>query len=317
MGFVLAAIVIAAVLLIAIVLMAYVKVKGSLEMRKTSSPDAPKKVTVLEFDVGYPHHEAAAEWMDGVNKETVHLTSFDGLKLTAAYIAHPNPRGGALVFPGWTDRKEYYYAEIKMLYDMGFSILCPDQRAMGESEGRYCTFGARERKDALGWLEILEKLTPQPHIVLGRSMGAAVSMLLSCDAGERIAACIEDCGYTSMEEEMRHFVRQTGQNIPPAFESVFFFLARPMIRLFGGDLRRADCLKELPDCKVPMLFIHGTADDFVPYYMMDKLYQAHGGKKRKLSVDGAEHARAFAEGTGEYIQTVNGFLNDILGGYEP
>jgi pimeloyl-ACP methyl ester carboxylesterase len=297
-----------------IVFFAYLKVKGSLQMRKTTAPDGPIGVVVRDFDEGYPYLEEAAKWLGEVHKETHRITSFDGWKLTAVFITHPNPRGGALVFPGWTDRKEYYYAEIKMLYDNGFSVLCPDQRAMGESEGKYCTFGARERKDAMQWLGVLESLAPKPSIVFGRSMGAAVAMLLSCDAGQRIAACIEDCGFSSMEEEMRHFTRETNKNIPPALEDFFFVLARPMIRLFGGSLAKTNCVKELADCKVPMLFIHGKEDSFVPYPMMDKLYQAHGGKKRALSIAGAGHGRAIAEGTQEYLDTVNEFLNDILGG---
>ncbi len=68
----------------------------------------------------------------------------------------------------------------------------------------------------------------------------------------------------------------------------------------------------LPECTVPMMFIHGTEDTFVPYDMMPDLYAAHPGPKEQLTVEGAGHALSLSVGGEEYVTKVHAFLRKYL-----
>lgn len=61
-----------------------------------------------------------------------------------------------------------------------------------------------------------------------------------------------------------------------------------------------------------MLFIHGTADTFVPYWMMDVLYAAKPAPKQKWAVPGVEHARSYQAFPREYTRRVARFLTPVM-----
>ena len=126
---------------------------------------------------------------------------------------------------------------------------------------------------------------------------------------EQVKVVIEDCGYTSAYEIMNNtFKGMTGFGLMLAIKSINL-----VCRLFYGfDLRRADCLGRMKDAKCPMLFIHGTADTFVPFEMGERLYAACTVPKDKLWVDGAIHAYSYYDAKQEYENTVIGFLNKYL-----
>ena len=77
----------------------------------------------------------------------------------------------------------------------------------------------------------------------------------------------------------------------------------------GYSFKEASALDQVKNCKKPMLFIHGTADDFIPYEMMDILYQAKpGNNKEKITAPGAGHGEAMYLLGEEYWDDVFTFL---------
>ena len=78
---------------------------------------------------------------------------------------------------------------------------------------------------------------------------------------------------------------------------------------FFGEASAVDQLKKN---QRPMLFIHGDADTFVPFEMLDKVYRATKGPKEKYVVKGAEHAEAYKTDPKKYQQVVQQFLSQYV-----
>lgn len=302
-------------------------VEDSLHMRKNGRSKTPEAKSGIqrkehpgflrayeglrEQKKGNAFYEDAYRWMLESEPEKLSVLSKDGLRLRGDLFQHPKARGTALLLPGWTDVKEYLYAEAKLLHDCGLNVLVVDERAHGESEGEYTTFGAKESEDAWQWIELLKTMGHQKLMIMGRSMGAATTMLAAAKDTEHTLLCaIEDAGFTSMHDEMTYFVRHRAGWVPPLLFSILIALATPIIKKRAGfDVAAASPIAHLPECKVPMLFIHGQEDRFVPYHMMPALFKAHPGPKESLSVPGAAHVCSLLEDTAGYQKTVQAFID--------
>ena len=178
-------------------------------------------------------------------------------------------------------------------YSLGFSILLPCQRAHGASEGKYITFGAKERYDCADWVEFVsEKCGKDRPIVLhGVSMGAA-TVLASVSAGlpGNVKCIIADCGFTSPKDEFLHVMKRYLHL--PRFPLYYLFAAG--CRLICGfsinDFSNEEILK---NCKVPVVFAHGEDDTLVPCDMSRRNYAACASEKLLFTVPGANHGESY------------------------
>jgi fermentation-respiration switch protein FrsA (DUF1100 family) len=200
-----------------------------------------------------------------------------------------------------------FYAEV-----LGFSVLLPDARAHGGSEGRYIGFGWPERLDYLRWIAWLEEKEGRgAGIVLhGVSMGGATVMMAS---GENlppsVKAIVEDCGYTSVEEELAW---QMGRLYHlPAWPLIPLTSALTKARA-GWSFAEASALDQVRKSKTPILFIHGDADQFVPFSMQYRLYEACPAPKELLVIGGAGHGKAYDTEPVAYEARVRLFVENYL-----
>ncbi len=239
------------------------------------------------------------------------MTSFDGLKLHAYQIENPGARRQVIMVHGYGADHMMYRQLAKHFYNTGFSILMPDLRGHGNSEGNVICMGWKDRLDIIKWIDLLVSENPQCEIVLyGISMGAATVMMTS---GEKlpvnVKAVIEDCGYTSAAEQFGYCLRTFFHVVP--FPLLYF--SGLVCRLRGGwGFWQANAVKQLQKNRLPMLFIHGADDDFVPAFMIDKVYAASMGPKEKFIVPGAKHAEACCVDPEGYGKAVEGFLKKYL-----
>ena len=65
-------------------------------------------------------------------------------------------------------------------------------------------------------------------------------------------------------------------------------------------------------CELPMLFIHGDADDYVPTWMVYPLYEAKPGEKELRLVPGAGHAYSYRDNREEYTAVVRAFVGKYV-----
>ncbi|WP_206858805.1 alpha/beta hydrolase [Candidatus Enterococcus mangumiae] len=256
---------------------------------------------------------AAQSWFaNPENRKEWHQTSADGLELSAIYLPASYSHKTAIVAHGYMGDAETMANYAKMFHDLGYNVLVPDARGHGKSEGDYIGFGWHERKDYVKWIDqVIETNGQSEEIVLyGISMGAATVMMTSGETlPANVKAIIEDCGYSSVNEELSYQLNELFGLPPFPLIQVTSLMTKIRAGYFFGE---ADSIKQLEKNKLPMLFIHGDADTFVPYEMLDKVYQATNGPKEKYVVPGAEHAKAYSVDPEKYQQTVSSFLEKYV-----
>lgn len=246
------------------------------------------------------------------NRKEWQQTSTDGLKLSAIYLPATDSHKTAIVAHGYMGNAETMANYAKMFHDLGYNVLVPDARGHGKSEGDYIGFGWHERKDYVKWIDqVLETNGQSEEIVLyGISMGAATVMMTSGESlPTNVKAIIEDCGYSSVNEELAYQLNELFSLPPFPLIQVTSLMTKIRVGYFFGE---ADAIKQLEKNQLPMLFIHGDADTFVPYEMLDKVYQATNGPKEKYIVPGAEHAKAYSIDPENYQKTVSSFLEKYV-----
>ena len=257
--------------------------------------------------------EGDSAWL-GENSEDRWLESHDGLKLHALYLAQPEESHKYLVgCHGYGSIPQFMGRSAARFYEMGFNILAPAARAHEQSEGRYASMGWLERLDIVDWVNTLVEQDPDAEIVLyGISMGGATVMMT---AGEELPAnvkcIIEDCGYSSVWDEFAGQLQEMFHL--PTFPVLDAASLVTKLRA-GFSFKEASAVEQLKKASLPMLFIHGEDDTFVPYWMLDVVYDAcASAEKERLSVPGAAHGGAAGTDPELYWSTVERFLEKYVG----
>lgn len=243
-------------------------------------------------------------------------TAFDDLKLHATYFPSPEKQEKpkiVICFHGYTSQGMSDYIGLSDYYQKrGFAMLLPDARAHGASEGEYVGFGCLDRKDALVWINwVIGKLGEDVEILLhGTSMGAATLLMLSgLSLPEQVKGIISDCGFTSPREVFTHVLH-----------SMYHLPAFPLIqgadlvnrRLAGYGMDECNAKREVEKAVVPILFIHGDADTFVPCSMCEEIYEHCASPKSKLIVEGAAHAESYYKDMENYENALTEFIERTM-----
>ena len=143
-------------------------------------------------------------YINSQNMTWLYITSFDGLKLAARFFNNADSKKLVILFHGYRSIAENDFAtQFKMYYELGYNILLIDQRSHGRSEGRYITFGIKERYDCAYWCEYMSENYPEiEEIILnGISMGATTILLASeFDLPSKVKGIVADCGFTSPKD---------------------------------------------------------------------------------------------------------------------
>ena len=280
----------------------------ALKRGNETDPLAPPAVCVNILDKSREMPEEPA-----VPTEEWRMTMPDGRNVVAvSYRPAKTGHRWVILAHGYGRDHRYVrdYAEVYL--KQGYHVLSPDLCAAGESDGQYITMGVKESEEIAKWVAKVKESDGDAEIVLhGISMGAATVMLA---AGRYempgLAAVVEDCSYTSAYEM---FANQLGVIFGlPEFPIMTCVDIVSGIKT-GVKVSDAAPIKAVPDIKVPIMFIHGTADKLVPFPMMEKLYNACPAPKRKFVVEGAGHGDAMTVAGKEYWEAVFSFLDDCLG----
>ena len=257
--------------------------------------------------------EADVNWLiKDSNYIDTYITSSDNLKLHAYEVKNENKTDKwAIVVHGYTSEGKLLSSKAKHLYNMGYNVLVPDLRSHGTSEGNYIGMGWHDRLDIIDWINYIVKNNPKSEIALhGTSMGSATVLMVSGEnLPSNVKAIVADCGYTSVYDEFSYQLKQLF-NLP-AFPIMNFSDVITHIRA-GYCLNDASAINQVKKSTTPILYIHGDKDDFVPYYMMDELYNATNSEKEKLTIEGGEHANSDLVNPKLYWSTVNSFLEKYI-----
>ena len=256
--------------------------------------------------------ENRSEWFDAQPKNIVNIES-DGLKLSAYEFINENPTNKWIItLHGYRGRGRDMNAYTYHFYNEGYNVLVPDLRGCGNSEGKYVEMGYSDRKDVLKWIDKIIEKDPNCQIVLhGLSMGAATVMMTT---GEKlpsnVKAAVEDCGYTSVWDQLL-YVGQKGSNIPKPILNIALSSASIISKVKTGNYYSVmSSVNQLKKSTTPTLFIHGSEDEFVPFFMLDEVYNANDNiEKEKLVVEGATHAYSATVDPDLYYGTIFNFID--------
>lgn len=249
-------------------------------------------------------------WFDSQDKERITMTSYDGLKLVAYYLpAEVESDRVLILMHGYRNDGLHDFAGLVRFYhEMGYHLLVPHQRSHGESEGKYICFGVKERHDLKQWAEyIAKRFGGKCSIFLtGISMGGAtVLMAAGLSLPEQVKGIIADCAFTSPWDIFSRIIEKDCHLPKFPFLYAADFICRRKAGFRFKECSTITCMKE---CTIPVLFIHGGKDAFVPTEMSYRNYDACGAKKQILVVDRAAHGTSNMAEPQAYRSMVIGFM---------
>lgn len=276
------------------------------------NPKSSKTFVLGEVEESEQQKESRIQtenWLDEISNDVYITTSNNGkLKLHAYEIINQkNTDIWSIVIHGYCSQGKdmTYYA--KQYYNKGYNVLILDLRGHGKSEGDYIGMGWHDRLDIIDWTNYLINKNPNSKIILhGVSMGAATVMMATGEnLPNNIKIAIEDCGYSSIWDEFKMQLKVLF-NLP---EFPVLNAASAVCKIRAGYmLEEGSAVEQVRKSKTPTLFIHGDLDSFVPFEMLDIVYQAASCEKEKLVIKGAAHAEASSVNPNLYWETIDEFI---------
>ena len=259
-----------------------------------------------------PYHEVITTWQEEVKTfpcQEFMIRSFDNLALKGKYYESIPGAPIELMLHGYRGNAHRDMSGgVQRSFACGHNAFLIEHRGSGGSDGNIISFGINERKDCLSWIRFLiEHFGPEVRIILtGISMGAAtVVMTTGEELPSNVIGVLADCGYTSPKEIICKVIEKD-MKLPAKLAYPFVRLAA---RVYGRfDLEETDSLRALSKCKVPVFFVHGEADNFVPCDMSRKMYTCCPSRKCLYTVPGAGHGLAFPIAREQYIEAVKSFF---------
>lgn len=254
------------------------------------------------------------QWYQDEDFEQMEMTSYDGLELKGYFLEAEEPTDKTVVLAhGYLGHAgdmglygQYYYEEL------GYNVFTADLRGHGESGGDYIGFGWHDRLDYTDWIDqVIEKEGPESQIVLhGVSMGAAAVLMASGEAlPDNVQAIVADSPYTSVYElfeyQLNRMFHLPAFPVLPSTSLVTNMQA-------GYTLKEASTLEQVKKADVPILYVHGNADTFVPTSMSQELYDNTKSEAEMVTFEGANHGEAFVIHEERYINELNQFLQKYM-----
>ena len=249
-------------------------------------------------------------WVKNQNPEQVSIISKDGLQLKGYLICAKNPKRTVLCVHGFRGNGINDFGAIcSFYYEQDCNLLIIDQRAHGASEGKYITFGIKERYDIVEWISFLNDQlgTELPIILDGVSMGAATVLMVSgLELPSNVSGIIADCGYTSPKNIYKHVAKEYYHLPVFPLIPVFNLLCR---MIAGFDIDEANTKEALAKNTRPVLFVHGEQDRFVPSYMSRENYKVCKADRYIETVPGAGHGQSYLVQTKHCQEKIREFFD--------
>lgn len=226
----------------------------------------------------------------GVPVEECWIPTVNGLRLHAWWCRPPGARAVLLLFHGnagnLADRAELMLA----LAALPAQVMVLDYRGYGRSQGRPSERGLYADGTA-AWRYLTEEreVAPERIVLLGKSLGGAVAVELATRV--RPAGLVVQSSFTSV----------------PEMAAVHYpFVPRALIR------NRFDSAAKIGDVSCPVLVVHSTGDEIVPYEMGRRLFELAPEPKRFLEIDGATHNETWVLGGERWRQAIARFVAECV-----
>lgn len=282
-------------------------------IRSNAKRERTQNMSGTEWDLYIPHIRECKEKLSQMPHEDMYIMSGDGLKLHATYFPNEGSKKVVICFHGYTSEGMNDYSTLAIFYKQnGYNLLLVDERAHGQSEGTYIGFGCLDRHDAKLWIdEMIKKHGEDCKILLhGDSMGGStVLMTTGLELAPQVKAAVSDCAFSSAWDVFSSVLKNMYHL--PAFP-LMQISNRMIYKKAGYKLDECDARVEVAKARIPILFIHGSADSFVPCSMVHELYEACKTEKKLVIVEGAGHVESCYRDSELYEGAIEEFIFPIM-----
>jgi uncharacterized protein len=206
---------------------------------------------------------------------------------------------------GRAGNKTYYnyITRIKALRQLGFDVLVIDYRGYGLSGGMLPSEAQIYEDSQAAWtyLTQIRGIVPDQIVVYGESLGGAVALDLVAKHPE-VGGAIIQSSFTKMAEVIK--LKELLWLLPIDLILTERFDSLSKVR----SLNTSNNAAKAKSPQIPILFIHGTADDVVPVNMSQQLYDAAPEPKQLLLIPDAGHYRIYQPGANSYLRAIQKFI---------
>ena len=240
--------------------------------------------------------------------EAVALSS-DGLKLRA-WLAKGDPaKPAAIVIHGLGDSLESYLGHARLFQQRRATVLLIDLRGHGASEGTHTTLGGLESRDVGAGMRYLREhdLARSGLILMGHSMGSVAVLLAAADQTD-LRAVIVEAPYDTYRNTVTHHARLLYGL--PSWVPIIPLAIRAAEWRAGFDADQVDAVAAARRIRAPLLAIVDGADPRMTVDIVQRVVDAHSGRKRLWVAEGVDHVGAFYHRN--YRAEVSGFLAETL-----
>ncbi|MEG1520545.1 MAG: alpha/beta hydrolase [Clostridia bacterium] len=309
------AIAIILVLIASVAFLAYVARRNQFKIFEKPLSKLSEKIDGDEkYSVFYAEAKKRETYLNEQPLEIVEQKSHDGLKLVGRiYASEQKSNVVVLACHGCRSSGVSEFAFHSQYYHKkGFDMLLVDNRACGDSEGKYMTYGLKEARDNMLWIKyILNRYGDDVKIILhGISMGAATVLIMSgMDLPKNVVGIISESSYTSAFDEFKHQMKSALNMSPFPFLYTMNLMG---ILIAKCSYRKVSPLEAVKKSRTKTLFMHGGNDNYVPIEMDEKLVEACAADAELHIVDGCIHARCYQTKPDECEELFNSFIAKIL-----
>ena len=242
-------------------------------------------------------------------KKTDYLVSgYDGYQLHVHLVSNPKPTDRYVVFThGNTDNHIGSLKYVQLYMDLGYNCILYDMRGHGEDEPTFATYGILEGKDLVELIK--DTRNRYPNIsqlgLHGESLGGSTT-IEALGYNPEVDFAVSDCAFANVESVIKQKFKT--MHLPEFLVRLADVGVRVLYRYSIYDMRPIDALDK---STVPILFIHGDADNTVPPQAARDLYDRATGVRELHYVKGADHAESVLKAPEEYKNTVAAFLEKV------
>lgn len=267
-------------------------------------------VRAEQTELGYVDYAA----YDAMPKERFRL-SCDGVELACEFIPPivPPPAGERpkclIRIHGHSQNRMISVRFLPVFQKLGYACVIFDQRAFGESTGDCCTFGVRERYDVRRIIDWVKQRMGEDTLIglHGESLGAITAMM-ALGVDSRIDFVIEDSGCSNAYDAAKIQLKRA-YHLPVC--PLLPMVERLLKRRFHFGLRDVDPIAQIREASVPVLFLHGTADEEIPAEMCPQLTAAAKHPLSRMALfEGSRHCQGHRNEPKRYEAIVERFVKD-------
>lgn len=240
--------------------------------------------------------------------ENVTIKAKDGVLLFARYYNRASNKTIIFVHGYQSNAFNNFSTAMIDFLNWGYNVLLIDQRAHGDSGGRFTTLGCKEKEDLQLWIDYIDrKIEITDIIVYGISMGATtVGYTAENIKTNKVKGLIMEAGFPCFYDELisslgRVFMKQAALN--------YVYL---MAKIILGINIKQSCESSLKNNKIPVLFLHGDDDKEVPLEFTERSYFACAGMKEIITVKGAGHTLCYIVGGRSLQKKINSFIDKCV-----